>query len=129
MQGSLFSVIDDTMKGAQAHDARVEARKAEDKKRREQEMSARKRKSGRKRKATTKVSRGNKLKRHPSRPPVKKRVVKTKKVAMQGHEDGPLGDIVSRDGDTLYIQWPGMDRLYSHNARYMVSVETKDEVA
>ncbi len=123
MQGSLFTVIDDINKGAAAHDARAAARKAEDKKRRAQELKDRKRKA---RKAT-KVSRGNKLKRHPSRPPVKKRVVKTKKVAMQGHEDGPLGDIISRDGSTLFIQWPGMDRLYSHNAMYMVSVEVKDE--
>jgi len=73
------------------------------------------------------VKRSNKLKRHPTRPPVKRRVVKTKKVAMQGHEDGPLGDIIHRDGDTLQIQWPGKDRLMSHNARYMVSVEVKDE--
>ena len=84
-------------------------------------------KKKRKRKAATKVSRGTKLKRHPSRPPVKKRVVKTKKVAMQGHEDGPLGDIIDRDGDTLQIQWPGKDRLMSHNARFMVSVEVKNE--
>lgn len=74
-----------------------------------------------------KVARGGALKRHPSRPPVKKRVVKTKKVAMMGHEDGPLGDIVSRDGDTLQIQWPGKDRLMSHNARYMVSVNEEEE--
>ena len=77
------------------------------------------------RKAKQRVVRGGALKRHPSRPPAKKRVVRTKKVAMQGHEDGPLGEIVDRDGDTLYIQWPGKDRLYSHNARYMVSVEDK----
>jgi len=83
-------------------------------------------KKTRKRKSR-KVSRGTKLKRHPSRAPAKKRVVKTKKVAMQGHEDGPLGDIIDRDGDTLQIQWPGKDRLMSHNARFMVSVEVKDE--
>lgn len=125
MQASLFS-DSNMVKGAAAHDARQAARKAEDKKKREQEMSNRKRKSGRKRKATIKVSRGNKLKRHPSRPPKKKRVVSTKKVAMRGHEDGPLGDIINREGSTLYIQWPGKDRLMSHNAMYMVSVEVKD---
>ena len=118
MQASLFSEAN-IVKGAQAHDARVEARKAEDKKKREQEMSTRKRKS-------RKVTRGNKLRRHPSRAPAKKRVVSTKKVAMRGHEDGPLGDIEGREGSTLYIQWPGKDRLMSHNAMYMVSVEVKD---
>ena len=120
MQGSLFTESN-IVKGAQAHDARVAARKAEDKKQRAQEMKERKRKAGRK------VKRGNKLKRHPSRAPVKKRVVSTKKVAMRGHEDGPLGDIISREGSTLYIQWPGMDRLFSHNAMYMVSVEVKED--
>jgi len=120
MQASLFTEAN-IVKGAQAHDARVEARKAEDKKKREQEASARKRKAGRK------VTRGTKLRRHPSRAPAKKRVVSTKKVAMRGHEDGPLGDIINREGSTLYIQWPGKDRLMSHNAMYMVSVEVKDE--
>ena len=119
MQASLFSVIDDTMKKAKEHDARQATRKSDDKKRRTQEASTRKRKA--------RVSRGGKLKRHPSRAPAKKRVVKTKKVAMLGHEDGPLGDIMGRDGDTLYIQWPGMNRLYSHNAKYMISVEATDE--
>lgn len=70
-----------------------------------------------------KVSRGTKLKRHPSRPPVVKRVVKTKQVVMNSHPDGPRGDIIERDGDDLMIQWPGMSRLYQHNARYMTSVE------
>lgn len=90
------------------------------------EEKPKRRRRTKKRKAQ-KVVRGGALKRHPSRPPVKKRVVKTKKVAMQGHEDGPLGEIMGRDGDTLYIQWPGKDRLMSHNARYMVSVDDKEE--
>ena len=119
MQASLFS-DSNVVKGAAEHDARVATRKADDKKKRAQELSARKRKA-------TKVTRGNKLKRHPSRPPKQKRVVSTKKVAMRGHEDGPLGDIIGREGSTLYIQWPGMDRLFSHNAMYMVSVEVTDE--
>ncbi len=73
---------------------------------------------------THKVSRGKNLKRHPSRPPVIKRVVKSKPVAMKGHEGGPIGNIVDRDGDTLFIVWPGKgDKVYMHNARYMVSVD------
>lgn len=71
-----------------------------------------------------KVTRGKNLKRHPSRPPVVKRVVKTKPVAMKGHEAGPIGEIVDRDGDILYVVWPEKgDRVYMHNARFMVSVD------
>ncbi len=74
-----------------------------------------------------KVSRGKGLKRHPSRPPVVKRVVKTKPVSMQGHPEF-IGDIVDRDGDTLFIVWRGKgDRVYSHNARFMVSVDEDKE--
>jgi len=75
-----------------------------------------------------KVSRGKNLKRHPSRPPVVKRVVKSKPVAMKGHEDGPIGDIIDREGDTLFIVWPDKgDRVFMHNARYMVSVDRDKE--
>lgn len=70
-----------------------------------------------------KVKRSNKLKRHPIRPPVVKRVVKTKQVVMVSNPDGPRGDIIEREGDDLLVQWPGMDRLYRHNARFMKPVE------
>jgi hypothetical protein len=86
-----------------------------------------KRKRRAKKKKAQKVVRGGALKRHPSRPPAKKRVVRTKLVAMQGHEDGPHGEIVDREGDTLFVKWPGRARIYSHNARYMVSVDNKED--
>ncbi len=76
---------------------------------------------------TRKVSRGKLLKRHPSRPPVVKRVVKSKPVAMKGHPD-LIGDIVDREGDTLFIVWRSKgDKVYMHNARYMVSVDKDKE--
>lgn len=80
-----------------------------------------------KKRRARKVKRSNKLKRHPSRAPVVRRVVKTKQVVMISDPDGPRGDIINRDGDDLLIQWPGMDRLYRHNARFMKSVEVTDE--
>lgn len=74
-----------------------------------------------------KVSRGKGLKRHPSRPPVVKRVVKSKPVAMRSNPN-IIGEIVGRDGDTLFIVWPDKgDRVYMHNARYMVSVDEDKE--
>lgn len=74
-----------------------------------------------------KVSRGKGLKRHPSRPPVVKRVVKSKPVSMQAHP-GIIGEIVDRDEDFIYVVWPGKgDRVYAHNARYMVSVDLDKE--
>lgn len=84
-------------------------------------------KKTRKAKATkaTKVSRSIKLKRHPSRAPIVKRVVKTKQVVMVSNPDGPRGNIIERDGDDLLVQWPGMTRLYRHNASFMRPVEDK----
>lgn len=76
---------------------------------------------------TRKVSRGKNLKRHPTRPPVVKRVVKSKPVSMKAHPD-IIGEIVDRDGDTLFIIWPDKgDKVYMHNARYMVSVDLDKE--
>ena len=120
MQGLLFNESN-IVKGAAEHDARLAARKAEDKKKRKEAASIRKRKAGQK------VKRSNKLKRHPTRPPVVRRVVKTKQVVLISDPDGPRGDIIDRDGDDLLIQWPGMDRLFRHNARFMKSVEVTDE--
>lgn len=80
-------------------------------------------------KPARKVSRGKKLKRHPLRPPPKKRVVATKRVAMQSHPDGPFGDIVETykdgPGDTqVGVVWDGKgDKVYRSNPRFLIPIE------
>ena len=75
------------------------------------------------------VSRSKKLKRHPSRPPAKKRIVSTKRVAMQSHPDGPFGDIVETykdgPGDTqVGVVWDGKgDKVYRSNPRFLIPIE------
>lgn len=78
---------------------------------------------------TNKVSRSKKLKRHPSRPPAKKRIVSTKRVAMVSHPDGPFGDIVEtyKDGPgetQVGVVWDGKgDKIYRSNPRFLIPIE------
>jgi len=83
-------------------------------------------------KPTRKVSRGKALKRHPSRPPVKKRVVTSKRVAMQGSPDGPFGDIVetytqSAGERQVGVKWDGKgDKIYRCNPRFLIPIDRKE---
>jgi hypothetical protein len=79
-----------------------------------------------------KVSRGKKLKRHPLRPPPKKRVVATKRVALQSLPDGPFGDIVETytadAGERqVGVKWDGKgDKVYRMNPRFLIPIERTD---
>lgn len=78
---------------------------------------------------TRKVSRGKALKRHPLRPPAKKRIVSTKRVAMQSQPDGPFGDIVETYTEgvgerQVGVKWDGKgDKIYRCNPRFLIPVE------
>jgi len=78
---------------------------------------------------TRKVSRGKSLKRHPSRPPAKKRIVASKRVALQSQPDGPFGDIVetyTKDAGErqVGVKWDGKgDKIYRMNPRFLIPIE------
>jgi len=81
-------------------------------------------------KKSTKVSRGKKLKRHPSRAPAVKRVVATRPVRLASSPDGPIGHIVdSITEDTqriVLVKWEGRKKVSRHNPRFLVSVREED---
>jgi hypothetical protein len=76
-----------------------------------------------------KVSRGKALKRHPLRPPPKKRIVASKRVALQSQPDGPFGDIVEKytaeSGERqVGVKWDGKgDKIYRCNPRFLIPIE------
>lgn len=78
-------------------------------------------------KKTRRVKRGTALKRHPSRPPAKKRVVKSKPVRLHYLPDGPVGEIVGREDDLVRVKWENKEKTTLHNPNFLVSVEDQEK--
>jgi len=79
-------------------------------------------------KKSVRVSRGKKLKRHPSRAQAVKRVVATKPVKLQYLPNGPIGKIIestTQEGQRLVrVKWEGKEKATLHNPRFLISVES-----